>query len=85
MTGVQTCALPICLIKDGRINIGDNDLLKMHFYNSALKVNAENERKQLIKVESRSHIDGMAAFLDAMTVRQKYWGEIGHQLKNERR
>ena len=73
------------LIKDGRINIGDNDLLKMHFYNSALKVNAENERKQLIKVESRSHIDGMAAFLDAMTVRQKYWGEIGHQLKNERR
>ena len=73
------------LIKDGCINIGDNDLLKMHFYNSALKVNAENERKQLIKVESRSHIDGMAAFLDAMTVRQKYWGEIGHQLKNERR
>lgn len=73
------------LIKDGKINIGDNDLLKMHFYNSALKINAENERKQLIKVESRSHIDGMAAFLDAMTVRQKYWGEIGHQLKNERR
>ena len=73
------------LIKDGRINIGDNDLLKMHFYNSALKVNAENERKQLIKVESRSHIDGMAAFLDAMTVRQKWWGELGHQLKNERR
>ena len=73
------------LIKDGRINIGDNDLLKMHFYNSALKINAENERKQLIKVESRSHIDGMAGFLDAMTVRQKYWGEIGHQLKNERR
>lgn len=73
------------LIKDGCINIGDNDLLKMHFYNSALKINAENERKQLIKVESRSHIDGMAAFLDAMTVRQKYWGEIGHQLKNERR
>ena len=73
------------MIKDGRINIGDNDLLKLHFYNSALKVNAENERKQLIKVESRSHIDGMAAFLDAMTVRQKWWGEIGHQLKNERR
>ena len=73
------------LLKDGKIKIGDNDLLKIHFYNSALKVNAENERKQLIKVEQRAHIDGMASFLDAMAVRQKYWNEIGRQLQNERR
>lgn len=73
------------LLKDGKIKIGDNDLLKIHFYNSALKINAENERKQLIKVEARAHIDGMASFLDAMTVRQKYWNEIGRQLVNERR
>ena len=73
------------MLKDGKINIGNNDLLKIHFYNSALKINAENSRKQLIKVDQRSHIDGMAAFLDAMCVRQKYWNEIGRQLVNERR
>lgn len=73
------------LIKDGKVNIGDNDLLKIHFYNSALKVNAETERLKLIKVEQRAHIDGMAGFLDAMTVRQKWWNEIGTRLLNERR
>lgn len=73
------------LIKDGKINIGNNDLLKMHFYNSALKINAETERCRLIKVEQRAHIDGMASFLCAMTVRQKWWNEIGRQLLNERR
>ena len=73
------------LMKDGKIDIGDNDLLKMHFLNSALKMNAETERCRLIKVEQRAHIDGMAAFLCAMTVRQKWWNEIGRQLTNERR
>lgn len=73
------------LVKDGRINIGDNDLMKLHFYNSALKINSETERCKLIKVEQRAHIDGMAAFLCAMTVRQKWWDEIGRQLLNERR
>lgn len=73
------------MMKDGKINIGDNDLLKMHFLNSALKMNAETERCRLIKVEQRAHIDGMAAFLCAMTVRQKWWNEMGRQLTNERR
>lgn len=73
------------LIKDRKIDIGNNDLLKLHFYNSALKINSETERMKLIKIESRSHIDGMAAFLCAMTVRQKWWNEIGRQLMNERR
>lgn len=73
------------LFKDGKVNIGNNDLLKLHFYNSALKLNTENGRKQLIKVEQRSHIDGMAAFLCAMCVREKYWNEIGNRLVNERR
>lgn len=72
-------------MKDGKINIGDNDLLKAHFYNSALKMNTENDRCQLVKIEPRSHIDGMASFLDAMCMRDKYWNEIGRQLSNERR
>lgn len=73
------------LMKDKKINIGDNDLLKIHFYNSALKINSETERCKLIKVEKRAHIDGMASFLDGMTVRQKWWNELGRQLMNERR
>ena len=73
------------MLKDGKVNIGTNDLMRIHFYNSALKISTENGRKQLIKVDQRSHIDGMAAFLCAMTVRQKYWNEIGRQLVNERR
>lgn len=73
------------LMKDRKIFIGDNDLLKIHFYNSALKINSETERCKLIKVEKRAHIDGMASFLDGMTVRQKHWDELGRQLSNERR
>ena len=70
------------LIKNGCVCIGDNDLMKMHFFDSALKRNAENGRKKLVKVSGNVHIDGMAAFLDAMTVRQKWYSEIGNQLKN---
>ena len=71
------------LMKDGKIKIGDNDLLKMHLLNSALKRNAETNRKKLIKVNSALHIDGAAALLDALTVRQKWHADIGAQLSNE--
>lgn len=71
------------LIKDGLLNIGDNDLLKSHLLNSALKSEAENQKVQLVKVGHRKRIDGTAALLDAFTVRQKWCAEIGEQLKNE--
>ena len=69
-------------IKDGKYNIGNNDLMKMHLLNSALKMNAETERVKLIKVDRNVHIDGTAALLDALAVRQKWWNEIGVQLQN---
>lgn len=72
------------IIRDGKLHIGDNDLLKMHLFNSALKVSAEKGRSKLIKIEPRAHIDGMAALIDAITVRQKWWNEVGEQLKNKR-
>jgi phage terminase large subunit-like protein len=71
-------------LKDGRIHIGDNDLLKIHFFNSALKVSTEKGRSKLVKIKPTAHIDGMAALLDAMTVRQKWYAEIGRQLENKR-
>ena len=73
------------LIRDGAFDFGDNDLLKIHLLNSALKLNSETNRKKLIKVAATQRIDGMAALLDAMTVRQKWYKEIGGQLKNEKR
>ena len=68
--------------RDGTIHIGDNDLLKAHCLDSALKVNAENRRRKLIKLSQYSHIDGMAALLDAMCMRTFKHDEIGEQLKN---
>lgn len=71
------------LLADGKINIGKNDLLKAHFYNSAIKMSHERGRGRLVKLYPRAHIDGMASVLDAMTVRMKWYNEIGEQLKNE--
>lgn len=73
------------LLEDGKIHIGDNDLLKMHLLNSAIKMSNERGRGKLVKVHPSLHIDGTAALLDAMTVRQKWAGEIGQQLRNEGR
>ena len=66
-------------------DFGDNDLLKIHLLNSALKLNNETNRKKLIKIGATNRIDGMAALLDAMCVRQKWWNEVGGQLKNIKR
>ena len=71
------------LIKDERIYIGDNDLLKMHLLNSAIKMSNERGRGRLIKINPTSRIDGTAALADAICVRQKWYGEIGQQLLNE--
>jgi phage terminase large subunit-like protein len=70
------------LMKDGKICIGNNDLMKIHLLDSALKQNSDTMRKKLIKVAANVHIDGTAALLDAMTVRQKWYSEIGSQLRN---
>ena len=71
------------VLEDGKINIGDNDLLKAHLLNSAIKMSTERGRGKLIKLHPSLHVDGCAALLDAMTVRQKWYGEIGDQLRNE--
>ena len=70
------------LLEDKKIHIGDNDLLKAHLLNSAIKMSTERGRGKLVKLSPSLHIDGCAALLDAMTVRQKWYAEIGEQLKN---
>lgn len=71
------------LLEDGKLHIGENDILKSHLLNSAIKMSTERGRGKLIKLSPSLHVDGTAALLDALTVRQKYYAEIGEQLKNE--
>lgn len=70
------------LLEDNKIYIGDNDLLKVHLLNSAVKMSTERGRGKLVKITPNAHIDGVAALLCAMCVRQKWAAEIGDQLKN---
>ena len=70
------------LMKDGKVHIGDNDLLKVHLLNSAIKMSTERGRGRLVKLNAKDHIDGTAALADAFCVRQKWHDEIGDRLAN---
>lgn len=70
-------------LKDGRIHIGTNDLLKIHFLNAALRMDQELNRGKLVKIKPTDHIDGLAAVIDAFTVRDKWWGHYGTRLENK--
>lgn len=70
------------ILKDGDFIIVNNNLLKAHFLNVALKQNMETRKVRPVKIEQRSRIDGFVAVIDAMTVRQKWFNEIGGLLKN---
>lgn len=70
------------ILKDGNFCIANNNLLKAHFLNVALKHNMETRRFRPVKIEQRARIDGFVSVIDAMTVRQKYSAEIGEMLKN---
>lgn len=71
------------LLKDGKIHIGDNDLLKVHLLEAGVKMNTERGRGRLVKINRNAHIDGVAAWADAMAVRSKWFAEIGGRLANE--
>ena len=71
------------LMKDGRIHIGNNELLKIHLLDSALENDTRVQKVKLKKLNPRSHIDGTAALLDALCVRQKWYGELSSRLINQ--
>lgn len=70
------------IIRDGNFKMADNNLLKAHFLNVAMKHNMETRKFRPVKIEQRARIDGFVCVIDAMTVRQKYYGELGEMLKN---
>ena len=76
------------MLREGRIrDMDDNDLLKIHMADAAqqMESNAEqaHPRKKLVKISKNAHVDGMAALLDAMAMRQFKWDELGKRLMNE--
>ena len=73
------------MIKDGRLRcIGDNDLMKIHMLDAALKFEEGTNRRRLIKMSPKAHIDGMAALSDAICMRHNYYEELAAQLSNKR-
>ena len=73
------------MIKDGRLRcINDNDLMKIHMLDSALKFEDGTNRRRLIKLSAKQHIDGMAALSDAICMRHNYYEEMAGQLSNKR-
>ena len=70
------------LFKDGKVHMGDNDLMKVHMLNAAIKMSTERGRGRLVKIRPTMHIDLVAALSDAFCVRQKHYNEIGDQLQN---
>lgn len=71
------------LLKDGTIKYATNNILKIHLLDTALKIDNESNKVKIVKLNSKCHIDGCASLLDAMTVRQKWYGELGSQLENK--
>lgn len=74
------------LLKNGALRCADdNDLLKIHLLDAAQQIETSNSthpRKKLIKISKNAHVDGVAAILDALCMRQNNWAEYGRQLQN---
>ena len=74
------------LMRNGQIRSAENnDLLKIHFFDAAQQIESgtsAHSRKKLVKIHKNAHVDGVAAILDALCMRQTKWQELGEQLKN---
>jgi phage terminase large subunit-like protein len=70
------------LLRDQTLQLGTNNVLKAHFLNVGMKQNMETRKIRPVKIDTRCHIDGFVAVIDALTVRQKWHEQIGEQLKN---
>ena len=78
------------LLREGRIrDMDDNGLLKIHLADAAQQMESNTEaahpRKKLVKISKNAHVDGVAAILDAMAMRQFNWAKLGPRLENKRR
>ena len=74
------------MLREGTIKcIDDNDLLKIHMMDAAQQIEtgtSAHPRKKLVKLSKNAHVDGVAAILDALCMRQNHWAEMGKRLMN---
>ena len=74
------------MLRAGEIKcIDDNDLLKIHMMDAAQQIEtgtSAHPRKKLVKLSKNAHVDGVAAILDALCMRQNHWAEMGKRLMN---
>jgi len=74
------------MVREGTIKcIDDNDLLKIHLMDAAQQIEtgtSAHPRKKLVKISKNAHVDGVAAILDALCMRQNHWAEMGKRLMN---
>ena len=74
------------MLREGSIRcMDDNDLLKIHMMDAAQQIESNTSahpRKKLVKLSRTAHVDGVAAILDAMCMRQNHWAEMGKRLMN---
>jgi len=78
------------LLREGKIrDMDDNDLLKIHLADAAMKMESAADRahprKMLVKISNKAHVDGTAMLLDAMAMRVFKWDKLGSRLENKRR
>lgn len=71
-------------LKDGTIHIGQNNLLKAHLLNVALKYENDNQRFKPAKIRASDHIDGFVSIIDALTVKSKWYADIKFLITNRR-
>lgn len=74
------------MLREGKIKVADdNSLLKIHLLDSAQQIESNTSahpRKKLAKISKYAHVDGTAAILDALCMRQNHWNEMGKRLMN---
>ena len=78
------------LLREGKIrDMDDNDLLKIHLADAAMKMESGEDRahprKMLVKISNKAHVDGVAMLLDAMAMRVFKWDKLGSRLQNKRK
>ena len=76
------------LLREGKIrDMDDNDLLKIHMADAAQKMESHSDRPHprhmLVKLSQNAHVDGVAALLDALAMREWNWVKLGSRLENK--
>jgi len=72
------------MIRDGKLKCAtDNDLMKIHMLDAALKMEQGTNRRRMVKLTAKAHIDGMAALSDAICMRHNHYAAFP-QLQNRR-